>query len=589
MRQFGALAKGAFGDGLQDIIGRAQTGSERMDRFAATASQLDQALTAMVQSGHAKEAAAFLARVKTESGLADGEFQHVTNHLPGYTAAIGSAGAATSTTAGAAKDLARSTAAAKAAADAHAKSLKDEIDKLTGATDAFLGARSAARAVKDAQDALTKSIHDNGRGLSDNTAKGRANAAALDDVADKTRKDLQAKLDAGMPLARFTALVGKSRTSLIHEAEAAGMSRTAAKRYADQILRVPTKQVTNFLQPGLSGARRAVDAVNSAIRHLGGKNVVISMNAAGNLVERIGSGPLKNKPLFSASGGPVWGPGGPTQDAVPAMLSNGEHVMTAREVNAAGGHGAVAAWRRSLVGYAGGGPVVNIEGRGRFGQRGGGLNAWENAMLLATGRAAGSYNYGSSPAAGVAGVARWAPVILNALRLIHQSSSWLNTVEGRMARESGGNPRAINNWDINAQHGDPSRGLMQVIGATFRAYHVPGTSWDIYNPLANTASGLNYAVHRYGTLMALNRPGGYAAGTRSASPGWRWVGENGPELVRFRGGEQVLSHRMSAAASGGGITVNVTIDGRLAGFEDRLVEGVRSATRHGRLSRAVLP
>ncbi|UZZ12451.1 hypothetical protein NDO41_08235 [Ectopseudomonas mendocina] len=38
---------------------------------------------------------------------------------------------------------------------------------------------------------------------------------------------------------------------------------------------------------------------------------------------------------------------------------------------------------------------------------------------------------------------------------------------------------------------------------------------------------------------------GFAKGTNSAPPGMAWVGENGPELVNFRGGEQVLT----AAAS----------------------------------------
>lgn len=32
----------------------------------------------------------------------------------------------------------------------------------------------------------------------------------------------------------------------------------------------------------------------------------------------------------------------------------------------------------------------------------------------------------------------------------------------------------------------------------------------------------------------------YASGTNSAPPGWAWVGEEGPELMRMRGGEQVL-------------------------------------------------
>ena len=31
-------------------------------------------------------------------------------------------------------------------------------------------------------------------------------------------------------------------------------------------------------------------------------------------------------------------------------------------------------------------------------------------------------------------------------------------------------------------------------------------------PLANTFAGLNYALHRYGSLAALNQAGGYAGG-----------------------------------------------------------------------------
>lgn len=42
--------------------------------------------------------------------------------------------------------------------------------------------------------------------------------------------------------------------------------------------------------------------------------------------------------------------------------------------------------------------------------------------------------------------------------------------------------------------------------------------------------------------------GGYASGTRSASPGWAWVGENGPELMRMTGGEEVLTAAQSRSA-----------------------------------------
>ncbi|WP_405482330.1 transglycosylase SLT domain-containing protein [Streptomyces sp. NBC_00009] len=71
-------------------------------------------------------------------------------------------------------------------------------------------------------------------------------------------------------------------------------------------------------------------------------------------------------------------------------------------------------------------------------------------------------------------------------------------------RESSGNPQAINNWDINAINGIPSKGLLQVIPPTFNAYHVPGTSWNIYNPVANITAAANYAADKYGSMDNVN-------------------------------------------------------------------------------------
>lgn len=71
-------------------------------------------------------------------------------------------------------------------------------------------------------------------------------------------------------------------------------------------------------------------------------------------------------------------------------------------------------------------------------------------------------------------------------------------------RESSGNPMAINDWDINAINGIPSKGLLQVIPPTFKAYHVPGTSWNIYDPVANITAAANYAADKYGSMDNVN-------------------------------------------------------------------------------------
>ncbi|MGW4384179.1 transglycosylase SLT domain-containing protein [Kitasatospora sp. NPDC004531] len=63
----------------------------------------------------------------------------------------------------------------------------------------------------------------------------------------------------------------------------------------------------------------------------------------------------------------------------------------------------------------------------------------------------------------------------------------------------------VNLWDSNA-HGakqadgaplNSSRGGWQTIPSTFAAYHVKGTSTDIYDPVANVAASMNYIRDRY--------------------------------------------------------------------------------------------
>ncbi|RDG39683.1 transglycosylase SLT domain-containing protein [Streptomyces corynorhini] len=79
-----------------------------------------------------------------------------------------------------------------------------------------------------------------------------------------------------------------------------------------------------------------------------------------------------------------------------------------------------------------------------------------------------------------------------------------NGIHRNIIRESSGNPKAINLWDINAQNGIPSKGLLQVIPPTFKAYHVKGTPNDIYNPVSNIVAACNYAADKYGSMDNVN-------------------------------------------------------------------------------------
>ncbi|MFE3516635.1 transglycosylase SLT domain-containing protein [Streptomyces sp. NPDC059166] len=92
--------------------------------------------------------------------------------------------------------------------------------------------------------------------------------------------------------------------------------------------------------------------------------------------------------------------------------------------------------------------------------------------------------------------------IRESLAIMHKKNI-PGTYEGlhrNIMRESSGNPRAINNWDINAINGVPSKGLLQVIKPTFDFYHVKGTKHDQYDPVANITAAANYAADKYGSI-----------------------------------------------------------------------------------------
>ena len=110
--------------------------------------------------------------------------------------------------------------------------------------------------------------------------------------------------------------------------------------------------------------------------------------------------------------------------------------------------------------------------------------------------------------------ARWLPVARRALDMEGElTKPNLDSLMRRMNQESGFNPRAVNDWDSNAKRGTPSKGLMQVIGPTFRAYARPGFDKDIFDPLSNILASIRYTRATYGSLKrGWDRKGGYADG-----------------------------------------------------------------------------
>jgi phage-related protein/SLT domain-containing protein/BMFP domain-containing protein YqiC len=150
------------------------------------------------------------------------------------------------------------------------------------------------------------------------------------------------------------------------------------------------------------------------------------------------------------------------------------------------------------------------------------------------------------PSMGVAGsgsVQQWAGLAAKALQMAGLPASQLGAFLALMQAESGGNPNAVNDWDTNAARGQASQGLMQVIPSTFAAYRDKSLPNNIVDPLANMVAAANYIKSRYGGRV----PGSpYALGTPGATRGTHLVGELGPELVNFAGGETVTPAKETA-------------------------------------------
>ncbi len=141
----------------------------------------------------------------------------------------------------------------------------------------------------------------------------------------------------------------------------------------------------------------------------------------------------------------------------------------------------------------------------------GAMSAWVEKMFEEGVMGIGGYNPSK-------GVTQWRSTVARALKMegLYSVGNVIRTLF-QMRTESGGNPMAINRWDSNAKKGTPSKGLMQVIDPTFKAYARKGFDKNIYNPLSNILASVRYATARYGSLENAYRGHGYKNGVGAKS------------------------------------------------------------------------
>lgn len=242
-----------------------------------------------------------------------------------------------------------------------------------------------------------------------------------------------------------------------------------------------------------------------------------------------------------AAGGPIRGPGGPTSDDVPILASAGEHMWTAREVNAVGGHGSMKRLRALaraglLQGFATGGPVgvsVSAPTRGEMSSRvwrplNSGLSRMSDTLSTALSRVLAKLYSAMAGGNGVVRAAR---------SMIGYPYSWGGGGKGGPSRGIG---RGANTYGFDCSGLTEYawwKGARTSIGGTTYSQH-PG-SRRISSPRPG-ALGFPHMGH---VMLASDRPGyviqapftgSHVQEVRRSAPDWRW-----PKNARFYAGGEV--------------------------------------------------
>ncbi|MFE5777076.1 hypothetical protein [Brachybacterium sp. NPDC056505] len=102
-------------------------------------------------------------------------------------------------------------------------------------------------------------------------------------------------------------------------------------------------------------------------------------------------------------------------------------------------------------------------------------------------------------------------------------------------------PQEMRFFNYILANSKPTELLYTPAGA--RNVHRGGRQYANSGTLARIHHNHVHVAYKRGGVLGDLAGRGYASGTLNATPGWHMVGEQGPELVRFRGGEQVKNAR----------------------------------------------
>lgn len=378
--------------------------------------------------------------------------------------------------------------------------LYNEAQARKAVSDALYNEQKATQAVAAAKLALQVAQDADSHSMDISTAAGQRNFAMLQQVSQQLFAN-ESPQQAANDLVKNTAKLFDTTT-------------TSASNYLKQLGLIPQS-----FQFGITAVASAdLSELNNAYSTILGR----------------GAHATPGLPVPFAEGGAINGVGGPTEDANLILASRGEFMQPTDSHDYYGTPFMEAIRQKKIpkslfAGYATGGAIGEVYDTLALGAVGDFYQTAANALgvlgvpspprpkslppYVSPAFGGGSY----SQFAGSPDLEGW---IQAAIGRTGVPQSWDGPLHVLIGRESGGNPNAINRTDSNAQRGDPSRGLMQTIGATFEHYRDRSLPDNIYDPVANIVAGIHYIEADYGSIFNVQQanpnlpPRGYDTGGR---------------------------------------------------------------------------
>lgn len=224
------------------------------------------------------------------------------------------------------------------------------IDKINTANGVAVDAITTNANYLSALDGLAAQAEKVGTSLDESSVSGSANAAAMGEVAEKARAAAEAAfqqdvttMGADEAAKKYSATLANQKQAFIDSAISAGYNADQVRALADRIFQMPTEKEFQALVETAT----AQGQIDKFVNLNNGRRVKVFVDAEGGQSFRVGTTTVA--PGMS-TGGPVHGPGPKGVDSEIRKLAPGEHVIPADEVDAAGGHSAIEAWRAMLSG-----------------------------------------------------------------------------------------------------------------------------------------------------------------------------------------------------------------------------------------------